>query len=36
MSSRLLVSVKLGMYWNSMWITSGSPLPDFRTVRTFR
>ncbi len=36
MSSRLFVSVKLGMNWNSMWMTSGSPLPDFSTVRTLR
>ena len=36
MSSRLLVIVKLGMYWNSIWITSGRPLPDFSTVRTLR
>ena len=36
MSSRLLVIVKLGMYWNSIWTTSGRPLPDFSTVRTLR
>ena len=31
MSSRSSVMVKLGMYWNSIWMTSGRPLPDFRT-----
>src|SRR3954453_10064533 len=33
-STRLLVSVKVGMYWNSIWTRSGAPVPAFSAVRS--
>ena len=34
-SSRLFVRVNVGMYWYSIWQTSGAPLPACSAVRSF-
>src|SRR5919112_1515231 len=35
MSARPSICLKVGMYWNSMWTTSGAPSPALSAVRNF-